>query len=160
MGPIERKGSEDLAKSSATAVDPSNLGQAPRLDSARNHFGKKGVKDKIVLVAYQMNLNGWIALCQPSEFTGHTSASESPSKNDHLFGFRFFHGFPTGWSGVDKKIRGRATVFHVKYFQGVGVAIFADVSPWHSTSSGASAYRPSKPLSAVSPHGSIGRKRF
>ncbi len=55
---------------------------------------------------------------------------------------------------------GRATVFHVKYFQGVGVAIFADVSPWHSTSSGASAYRPSKPLSAVSPHGSIGRKRF
>jgi len=27
--PIERKGSEDLAKSSAPAVDPSNLGQAP-----------------------------------------------------------------------------------------------------------------------------------
>jgi len=27
--PIERKGSEDLAKSSAPAVDPSHLGQAP-----------------------------------------------------------------------------------------------------------------------------------
>ena len=34
----------------------------PRLDSARNPFGKKRLK-KIVLVAYQMNLNGWIALC-------------------------------------------------------------------------------------------------
>ncbi len=30
MGPIERKGPEDLAKSSATVVDQSNLGQAPR----------------------------------------------------------------------------------------------------------------------------------
>ncbi len=30
MGPIERKGSENLAKSGATAVDQSNLGQPPR----------------------------------------------------------------------------------------------------------------------------------
>jgi len=31
VGPIERKGSEDLAKSSAIAVDQSNLGQAPSI---------------------------------------------------------------------------------------------------------------------------------
>ncbi len=31
MGPIERKGSENLAKSGATAVDQSNLGPPPRL---------------------------------------------------------------------------------------------------------------------------------
>jgi len=30
-GTIQRKGSEDLAKSSIPAVDQSNLGQAPRL---------------------------------------------------------------------------------------------------------------------------------
>ncbi len=30
MGPIERKGSEDLAKPGATVVDQSNLGQATR----------------------------------------------------------------------------------------------------------------------------------
>ena len=29
-GTIQQKGSEDLAKASAPAVDPSNLGQAPR----------------------------------------------------------------------------------------------------------------------------------
>ena len=34
MGTIERKGSDNLAKSGATAVDPSNPGQAPRLISA------------------------------------------------------------------------------------------------------------------------------
>ncbi len=34
MVTIERKGSENLAKSGATAVDQSNLGQAPRLKSA------------------------------------------------------------------------------------------------------------------------------
>ncbi len=31
MGPIERKGLENLAKSGATVVDQSNLGQPPRL---------------------------------------------------------------------------------------------------------------------------------
>ena len=31
MGTIERKGSENLAKSGATGVDPSNLGQSPRV---------------------------------------------------------------------------------------------------------------------------------
>ncbi len=41
MGPIERKGSEDLAKSSATVVDQSNLGQAPRSREGReNAFPK------------------------------------------------------------------------------------------------------------------------
>lgn len=31
MGTIERKGSDNLAESGATAVDQSNLGQAPKL---------------------------------------------------------------------------------------------------------------------------------
>ncbi len=50
MGPIERKGSEDLAKSSATVVDQSNLGQAPRLDSRSGSppgtTGQMGVDSK------------------------------------------------------------------------------------------------------------------
>ncbi len=51
MGPIERKGSESLAKSGATVVDQSNLGQPPRalLPSSIPHaaFFQQPARDKI-----------------------------------------------------------------------------------------------------------------
>ena len=51
MGPIERKGSENLAKSGATVVDQSNLGQPPRalLPSSIPHAGffQQPARDKI-----------------------------------------------------------------------------------------------------------------
>ncbi len=43
---IERKRSEDLAKSSAPAVDPSNLGQAPK-GSCKNNFPCLGAETPV-----------------------------------------------------------------------------------------------------------------
>jgi len=66
VGPIERKGSEDLAKSSATAVDPSNLGQAPRQNFSvfkiivRSAVSSTDNVDKVVDSHVRENQDGYL----------------------------------------------------------------------------------------------------
>ncbi len=69
MGSIERKGSEDLAKSGAPAVDQSNLGQAPRTFVEPRGFRAHSAEVASATKAWQTWLSMGNVVPRPRVFT-------------------------------------------------------------------------------------------
>ena len=86
-GTIQGKGSEDLAKSSASAVDSSNLGQAPRLP--RMAYGKNGLSMSNIQIEV---VGGRIVFGSASELFRGRGRSNVPIDNG-IKSFKIFYAY-------------------------------------------------------------------